>query len=865
MIRIQFAELPMARWFPSSWISGWVALAMTCLGALAQGSRDDYQRALGLAQRTENTVFRATVQPQWIAGGRGRFWYRVATGPDRQEYVYVDPERGVREALFDHATLASRLEQAAAAPGVDRRPLPADGLKLDALTVELEGGTRVLRFRHGGKRWKTTVPVLALEPDPSPEALLAPNPSQSLPRRSRTTGDETEIVLVNRTPEDVELYWLDDQGTRRPYGRLRPGAERRQHTFAGHVWLGTDRNGTVVGVFTAQEGDGRAEFVSPTGGSKEAAAPASRASETKPGPNDSPDGRWAVEVRDHNLFLRPKAGGEPVRLSRDGVAGDAYHSEVRWSPDSSHLVARRVHEVPPHRVSWIEAAPKDQLQPKLHSHDYFKPGDPLPHPRLRVFAVDGLRQHDVDEALYPNPFTESGALDVQWSPDGREFYVDYNQRGHQVYRILAVDRSGVVRKVVEEAPKTMVDWTAKTWRHWLHERGELLWMSERSGWCHLWRIDIASGAVKNAITRGDWVVRSVEHVDAEHQQVWFFAGGIRPGQDPYYLHLARVNFDGTGLTVLTEGDGTHKVQFSPDRRWFVDTWSRVDHAPVTELRSATDGRKVLELERADISRLLAAGWSVPERFSAKGRDGTTDIHGIIIRPSRMDPTLKHPVIEEIYAGPQGAFVPKEFGRLTRQHALAELGFVVVQIDGMGTSQRSKAFHDVAWKNLADAGFPDRKLWMRAAAQSRRWMDLGRVGLYGGSAGGQNALRGLLDHGDFYQVGVADCGCHDNRMDKIWWNEQWLGWPVDEAYRRCSNVEDAHKLTGKLLLVVGEVDTNVDPASTMQVSAALVRADKDFELLVMPSTNHGAAETPYASRRRMDFFVRHLLGREPRWH
>ena len=835
-----------------------ITLLLSCLGVFAQGSRDDYQRALGLAQRTENTVFRATVQPQWIAGGGGRFWYRVATGPDRQEHLFVDPEQGTREPLFDPVVLAMKLT---AASGTT---VSADSLKLDALTVELEGGRRILRFRHAGKRWRTVVPELSLEPDPGPETRLVPTPSQRIPKRSRTTGEETEIILVNRTAEDVELYWLDDQGARRPYGRLRPGAERHQHTFAGHVWLGTDRNGTVLGVFTAQEGEARAEFVPPAGGSKEPAA-APEGPETRPGPHDSPDGRWTVEIREHNLFLRPKAGGEPVRLSRDGIAGDAYHPEVRWSPDSTHLVARRVREVPPRRVSWIEAAPKDQLQPKLHSHDYFKPGDPLPHPRLRVFAVDGLRQHDVDEALYPNPFTESGALDVQWSPDGRECYVDYNQRGHQVYRILAVSRTGAVRKVVEEAPKTMVDWTAKTWRHWLHERGELLWMSERSGWCHLWRIDIATGRVKNPITQGDWVVRSVEHVDAERQQIWFFAGGIRPGQDPYYLHLARVNFDGTGLTVLTEGDGTHKVQFSPDRRWFIDTWSRVDQAPVTELRSAIDGHPVLELERADISRLLAAGWSIPERFSARGRDGTTDIHGIVIRPSNLDPKVRYPVIEEIYAGPQGAFVPKEFGRLTRQHALAELGFVVVQIDGMGTSQRSKAFHDVAWKNLADAGFPDRKLWIRAAAQSRPWMDPGRVGLYGGSAGGQNALRGLLDHGEFYHVAVADCGCHDNRMDKVWWNEQWLGWPVDEAYRRCSNVEDAHKLTGKLLLVVGEVDTNVDPASTMQVSAALVRADKDFELLVMPSTNHGAAETPYASRRRMDFFVRHLLGREPRWH
>jgi dipeptidyl aminopeptidase/acylaminoacyl peptidase len=273
---------------------------------------------------------------------------------------------------------------------------------------------------------------------------------------------------------------------------------------------------------------------------------------------------------------------------------------------------------------------------------------------------------------------------------------------------------------------------------------------------------------------------------------------------------------------------------------------------------------LVDAERGDASALVAAGWTLPERLVAKGRDGTTDIYGILIRPAGLDPARRYPVIEEIYAGPQDAHVPKAFGRLIRQHTIAELGFIVVQIDGMGTNWREKKFHDVCWKNLADAGFPDRKPWIHAAAAKRPWMDLTRVGIYGGSAGGQNAMRALLDHGDFYHVAVADCGCHDNRMDKLWWNELWLGWPVDESYARNSNVTDAHKLQGNLLLVVGELDENVDPASTMQVVHALEKADKDFELLVMAGTGHGAAETPYGSRRRMDFLVRHLMGVEPRW-
>ncbi len=330
-------------------------------------------------------------------------------------------------------------------------------------------------------------------------------------------------------------------------------------------------------------------------------------------------------------------------------------------------------------------------------------------------------------------------------------------------------------------------------------------MSERDGWNHLYLYDSATGSVKNQITHGDWAVREVESVDVQQRQIWFLAGGVRPEQDPYYVHLCRVNFDGSGFVVLTEGDGTHSVEFSPDRRFFLDTWSRVDQPPVFELRRATDGALVREIGRADIHLLLASGWRPPERFAAKGRDGRTDIFGIIVRPTDFDPTKSYPVIEDIYAGPQGAYVQKSFELERTERALADRGFIVVQIDGMGTSFRSRAFHDVAWKNLADAGFADRIVWMKSAAAKHHEMDLTRVGIYGGSAGGQNAMRALLSHGDFYKVAVADSGCHDNRMDKIWWNEQWMGWPVDDSYAKSSNVVDAHLLTGKLLLIMGELD------------------------------------------------------------
>jgi dipeptidyl aminopeptidase/acylaminoacyl peptidase len=354
------------------------------------------------------------------------------------------------------------------------------------------------------------------------------------------------------------------------------------------------------------------------------------------------------------------------------------------------------------------------------------------------------------------------------------------------------------------------------------------------------------------------VVRSIERIDQEKRQLWFYAGGVIPGQDPYYRHLCRVDLDGSNFVLLTQAEGEHDCQLDPNREWMIDTYSRVDMPPVHELRSAITGEKIMELERSDDTELWP-GSSRPERFVAKGRDGTTDIYGILVRPTHMEPGKRYPIIENIYAGPQDSFVPKAYSGLSEYHALAELGFIVVKIDGMGTSNRSKAFHDISYRNLADGGFPDRRLWIQAAANQYPEMDVEHVGIYGGSAGGQNALAALLFHSDFYDAAVADCGCHDNRMDKVWWNELYMGWPIDDHYEANSNVANAHRLTGKLMLVVGELDTNVDPSSTMQVVDALIRADKDFDLIYVPGGGHGIGSSPYCKRRRDDFFVRNLQG------
>jgi dipeptidyl aminopeptidase/acylaminoacyl peptidase len=362
----------------------------------------------------------------------------------------------------------------------------------------------------------------------------------------------------------------------------------------------------------------------------------------------------------------------------------------------------------------------------------------------------------------------------------------------------------------------------------------------------------------------------VDKVDEDARQIYFRASGMVPGKDPYFTYAYRINFDGSGLTALTEADASHAISYSPDMKYYVDTWSRVDLPPVSQLRNTSDGKVLMEIEKADIQELLKTGWRAPEVFTAKGRDGRTDIWGIILRPMKFNPNKKYPVVEYIYAGPHDSFVPKTFSAYYPMQSLAELGFIVVQMDGMGTSNRSKAFHDVCWKNIGDAGFPDRILWHKAVAAKYRYYDISRVGIYGGSAGGQNSTGALLFHPEFYRVAVSFAGCHDNRMDKISWNEQWMGWPIGPEYAASSNVDNAWRLQGKLLLIVGELDTNVDPASTMQVVNALIKADKTFDLLVIPGGSHGAgrsSEVPeYGDRKRNDFFVHNLLGVDtPDWN
>lgn len=813
-----------------------VLIVVVCvLGALAGPG---YPSAMG---QEGWPALNARVEVQWI--DQETCWYRRELPDGESEYVLINAATGTRSVLFDHTRLAEQLTVRLGHP-VEATRLPMTSVEVDetAIRFSLRGGAALLLMDRGsGGVGEATDEQLArvrqrLVADPGP---------------SRDGGGETTLVVENATEKQVRLVWIDGAGKRRDYGTAAPGVTREQHTFAGHSWLFIGEDDAPLGGIRAGR---RTTFVRLDGTMPQVRSPRERIERRRA--HESPDGQWVAFVRDRNVWVRRVESGEERALSSDGNEADGYEPQFFWSPDSARLVAMKKKRGDERLVYYVESSPRDQLQPKLHSYPYLKPGDRISQSFPHLFDVAAGCEIEIDHVLFDNPWS---ITEVRWDADASRFTFIYNQRGHQAVRVVAVDgHTGAASAIIDEQCATFFDYSNKLYKYDVPNTGEIIWMSERSGWNHLYLIDNASG-VASPITHGEWVVRGVDHVDPDTRQIWFRAMGIVPGQDPYYVHHARVNFDGSGLTPLTQGDGTHVISQSPGGKYLVDEYSRVDQPPVTELRRSADGSLVTTIERATLVNASTVPYRMRTRFAAKGRDGQTDIHGMIVWPRDFDESKQYPVVESIYAGPHGAHVPKAFSaKLDTRQEIADLGFIVVSIDGMGTNWRSKAFHDVCWKNIADAGFPDRIGWMRAAAEVHPQMDLSRVGIYGGSAGGQNAMRALIDHHDFYKVAVADCGCHDNRMDKIWWNEAWMGASVGPEYERSSNVAQAGRLKGDLLLIVGEMDENVDPASTMQVVDALIKADKDFDMLVVAGAGHGAAETPYGRKRRARFLVEHLL-------
>jgi dipeptidyl aminopeptidase/acylaminoacyl peptidase len=777
-------------------------------GAGAVAQTPDYSRAERfLSWHANDLISGDQVNPNWIHE-TDRFWYRNKTGSGH-EFVVVDPARGSRGNLFDHARLASAMSLAA-----DTSYEPH---KLPFTTFQFLRGESAIEFRTARKKF------------------------------------------------DCDIRGYTCTVTR---------DSARQPT---HFVL-------------------------------------------------SPDSAWEVFAKDHDLWLRPRDGGDTTRLTTDGELYYAYgvgvpqptqllrsdepnqRPQAVWSPDSRRLLVTRTDERGVEQMHYISYT---STRPKHFQKPYALPGDSIiPITSLHVLDLsatlaaltadgetEGAASRDgappvsgastgepsgrsvpapinVRVELDPVPFRVSlgsSSVDSLWSGTSDRFYVTAYTRGAKKHYLTEIDAvTGAQRVLAIDSSKTNVIGQeyveSKSW-YVTRDRQDVIWWSERDGWAHLWRFD-ANGNVKNQITAGAWPAGVIHHVDETRRQIYFIGRGREPGRNLYYGHLYRVSFDGSGMTLLTPEDANHDIEFSPSGAYFVDSYSRIEEPPVTVVRRTSDGGIVRELERADVSRLEEIGWKPAEVFTVKARDGITDLYGVIYWPPEIDPSKKYPIIENIYPGPfVGSVGSWSFKASGENFALAQLGFVVVQLDHLGTRHRSKAFHDNYYGNMGDNGIPDHVSAIQQLAIRYPFMDIDRVGIYGHSGGGFASTDAILRFPDFYKVAVSGAGNHDQQTYGHYWGEVYQGLMQKDTVKKTNSYDSqanrllAKNLKGKLLLMHGDMDDNVHPAMTIQVVDELIKANKDFDLIIAPDRAHGLNE-PYFIRRRWDYFVRHLMGVEP---
>jgi dipeptidyl-peptidase-4 len=602
----------------------------------------------------------------------------------------------------------------------------------------------------------------------------------------------------------------------------------------------------------------------------------------------SPDGKTAALIRDYNLWVRDVASGKETQLTTDGVKDFGYatdnagwiHSDrpiLLWSPDSKKIATFQQDQRGVGEMYLVETKVG---HPVLQAWKYPLPGDAVITTIQRVIInLDGPKvirlqmPPDQHRTTLCDDVECRGSDwdDVEWSPDASHLAFVSTSRDHKHEQLRVADAAtGAVRDVLEETVATQYEsgWGRVNW-HYLPGSNEVIWFSERDNWGHLYLYDLASGHLKNQITSGDWVVTQLLHVDEKNRVLYFLADGREKGENPYFAHLYRIGFDGKNLSLLTPEDGNHEVSFSASGRYFFDSYSKPDVPAVAVVRDDA-GKLLSTVAKTDISKLLAAGWQPPVPIKVKARDGVTDIYGLLYKPTQLDATKKYPIVNNIYPGPQGGsvgfwgFAPARGDT----QALAELGFVVVQIEGMGNPLRSKKFHDFYYGNLGDNTLPDQIAGMKELAQKYSWIDIERVGVYGHSGGGYATADAMFRYPDFFKVGISESGNHDNREYEDDWGERYQGLLVKNAdgtsnYDDQANQNMAKNLKGHLLLAHGTMDDNVPPYNTLLVVDALIKANKDFDLLLLPNQHHGyGSETLYMTRRRWDYFVRHLLGAEP---
>lgn len=600
----------------------------------------------------------------------------------------------------------------------------------------------------------------------------------------------------------------------------------------------------------------------------------------------SPDGKKAVFIRDYNLWMKDLVSNTETQLTTDGIKDFGYATDnagwrksdnpiVVWSADSKKIATYQQDQ---RNVSDMYLVTTNVGKPKLQAWKYPLPGDKdvttihrviieLDNPKvIRLKIPAGVRRGTQCDDI---SCSGKDFSDVEWNADGSQLAFVTTSRDHKEENFwIANAATGELREVFNETTATQfesgqgnVNW------HYMSATNEIIWFSERDNWGHLYLYDAATGKLKNQITKGDWAITRVLKVDEQKRIIYFLANGKEAGRNPYFNHLYKVGFDGKAVSLLTPEDGNHQITLSPTGNYFIDSYSKQDVPPVIVLRNNA-GKLISNLEKADISRLTATGWKAPTPITVKARDGVIDLYGLMFTPYNVDPSKKYPVINYIYPGPQGGSVGSwSFEAARGDHqALANLGFVVVLIEGTCNPNRSKSFHDMCYGNMADNTLPDQIGGIKQLAAKYPYMDVDRVGVWGHSGGGFATAAAMFRYPDFYKVGISESGNHDNRNYEDDWGERYIGLLKPTADGKSSNYDEqanenfAKNLKGKLMLAHGMLDDNVPPYNTLLVVEALEKANKDFDLVIFPNSRHGYGEySLYMTRRRWDYFVRNLLG------
>jgi len=601
----------------------------------------------------------------------------------------------------------------------------------------------------------------------------------------------------------------------------------------------------------------------------------------------SPNGQLTAFIKSDNLWVRDAKTNQETQLTTDGVKDYGYATDnagwtsserpiLRWSPDSKKIATFKQDQ---RKVSDMYLVTTNVGKPTLKAWKYPLPGDKDIITIKRVIInVNQPKVIELQVEADPHRGTLSdhiasggnGLDDVDWNEDGSKLAFVSTSRDHKQEKFRIADAAtGAVREVFEETVATQYEsgQGAINWRY-LHQSNEIIWYSERDNWGHLYLYDANTGKVKNQITKGDWVVTKLLKVDEKNRVLYFMADGREPG-NPYFGHFYKVGFDGKHLTLLSPEEGNHQITLSPSKDYFIDSYSTRVTAPVTVLKNLA-GKVVAQLEKTDVSRLIASGWHPPTPFSVKAHDGKTDIYGMMYTPTTLDPHKKYPIINRIYPGPQGGSVGSWSFSSSRgdNQSLAELGFIVVEIEGTSNPLRSKSYHDMNYGNIADNTLTDQIAGMQELAKRYAYIDLERVGIWGHSGGGFATAAAMFRYPDFFKVGISESGNHDNRNYEDDWGERYIGLLTNQAdgksnYEPQANQNYAKNLKGKLMLAHGMMDNNVPPYNTMLVVEELIKANKSFDLVVFPNSAHGfGTYSNYMTRRRWDYFVKNLLGLEP---